>query len=139
MPNRTKKLLGQGPGGDPNGRFAGTGPFQNRADRREILDRAAQIAVSRPRPVEIVHLVDLEVLVGHHQGDRAAKRRAAPDAGEDFDVIGFDLLPAAAAVSALPPREFGVDRFDVEFDSGGKAVDQGEQRPAVRFTGGKVA
>jgi hypothetical protein len=48
-------------------------------------------------------------------------------------------LPPAAAVASLPPHKLGVDRFDVKFDAGGKAIDEGKQCPAMRFTGGKVA
>ena len=58
--------------------------------------------------------VDLVVLVGDQQGDGAAQRDAAPDAAEDVDVIGLDLLPAAAAIAALAAAQLGVDRLRLE-------------------------
>ena len=48
---RPEKLLGQGPGGDAGGGFPGAGPFQDRPHRGQVLDRAAQVAMSRPGPV----------------------------------------------------------------------------------------
>ncbi len=95
--------------------------------------------MARPRPVEVLHLVDLEVLVGDQQGDGAAQRDAPPDAGKHLDLVGFNLLPSAAAIAALPPRQLGVDVLDVQVNTRGKAIDQGQQGPAVRFTGGKIA
>ena len=95
--------------------------------------------MARPGPVEVFHLVDLEILVGNQQGDGAAQGHSPPDAGEDFHVIGFDFLPAAAAIAALPPHELGIDGLDLQIDSRREAIHQGQQGPAVRFAGGKVA
>ena len=81
------------------------------ADRAEVLDRAAQVAVAGPGPRQVVHLLDLVVLVGHQQGDRAAEVIAAPDAAEDLDLVGFEPLPAAAAVAALAATQLGVDQL----------------------------
>ena len=62
-----------------------------------------------------------------------------PDAGADVDGVGFDALATAAAVAALAALEFDVDRFDVDRDAGGEAVDEGDQCFAVGFAGGEVA
>ena len=64
-----------------------------------------------PGSVQILHLLDLVVLVGDQQGDRAAQRHALPHAAENIDGIGFDPLPAAPAVAALPPTQFGIDQI----------------------------
>ena len=53
-------------------------------------------------------------------------------------MVGFDLLPAAAAVSPLAAAQLGVDRLGAELHAGGKAVNQGHQGFAVRFAGGVV-
>ena len=66
-------------------------------------------------------------------------RLAPPDAAEDLDVVGFEPLPAAAAVSPLAAAKLGVDQLCAQFHAGGKAVDQGHQGFAVRFAGGQVA
>ncbi len=87
--------------------------------------------MARPGPVEVFHLVDLEILVGDQQGDGAAQGHSPPDAGEDFHMIGFDLLPAAATIAALPPHELGVDGLSLQIDSRREAIHQGQQGPAV--------
>ena len=92
-----------------------------------------------PRPRQIVEPLELVVAVDDLQRDRAAERDAVPDAGENVDRVGFDPLPAAAAVAALPPPQLDVDRLDVDGHAGRKAVDQRDQRFAVRFAGGPVA
>ena len=138
-PQRPKELLGQGPGGHAGGGFPGAGPFEDRPNRGQVLDRAAQVAMARPGPGEVFHIVDLEVLVGDEQGDGAAQGYAPPDAGEDFHMIGFDFLPAAATIAALAPHELGIDGLDIQIDSCREAVHEGQQGPAVRFTGGKVS
>ena len=139
MPKGSSNCLASAPAATRTVGLAGAGPLQHAADRAEVLDRAAQIAVARPGTRKLVHLLDLVVLVGHQQGDRAADRLAAPDAAEDFDVVGFEPLPAAAAISPLAAMQLGVDRLRAEFHAGGKAVDQGHQGFAVRFAGGVVA
>ena len=54
-------------------------------------------------------------------------------------MIGFDFLPAAATIAALPPHKLGIDGLDLQIDSRREAIHQGQQGPAVRFTGGKVS
>ncbi len=92
-----------------------------------------------PGPVEVLHLVDLEILVGNEQCDGAAQGHSPPDAGEDFHVIGFDGLPAAAAIAALPPHQFGIDGLRLQIDSCREAVHEGQEGPAMRFAGGQVS
>ena len=94
--------------------------------------------MARPRAVEVLHLVDFEILVRDQEGDRTAQRDAAPDARQHLDAVGFDLLSSAATVAALSPGKLGVNRINVQFDAGGKSIDQGQQSAAMRFTGGKI-
>ena len=91
-----------------------------------------------PRPRQIVEPLQLVVAVDDLQRDRAAQRDALPDAAENVDRVGLDPLPPAAAVAALPPPQLDVDRLDVDGHAGRKAVDQRDQRLAVRFAGGQV-
>ena len=134
-----EQLLGQRAGGNPHGGLAGAGPLQHAADGTEVFDGTTQVPVSRPGTRQFFHLLDLVVPVGHHERDRAADRMAAPRAAEDFDVVGFQLLPAAPTISPLTTMQLGVDRLRAEFHAGGKAVDQGHQGFAMRFAGGVVA
>ena len=89
--------------------------------------------------LEVVEPFELVVAVENFEDDRAAERDAVPDAGADFDGVGFDALAAAATVAALAALEFDVDRLDVDRDAGGKAVDERDQCFAVGFAGGEVA
>ena len=139
MPSGGQQLLGQGAGGHAGGRFPRAGPLQDGADRTEVLHRSAQVAMARPGAGQVVHAVDLEVLVGDDQGDGAAQGDAAPDAAEDLDVVGFEALAAAASIAALPAAEFGVDQLGPELHARRKPVHQGHQRLAVRFACGQIA
>ena len=92
-----------------------------------------------PRPRQIVEPLELVVAVDHLQRDRAAERHALPHAGQNVDRVGLDPLPPAAAIAALPPPQLDVDRLDVDRHAGRKAVDQRDERLAVRFASGPVA
>ena len=135
---RLEQLLGQRPGRHANGRLAGAGPFEHAADRAQILDRPGQIAVPRPRAFQVAEPFELVVFVDDLQRDRAAERDVVPDAAEDFDRVGLDPLPPAAAVAPLAAPQLDVDRLGVDLHAGRKAIDQGDQRLAVRFAGGPV-
>jgi hypothetical protein len=93
-----QELLGERPGGDADGRLPRAGPLQDRADAGQVLDRAGQVAVPGPRAGEVVQPFELVVAVLDLQGDRAAERRAVPDAAEDVDRVGLDPLPTAASI-----------------------------------------
>ena len=95
--------------------------------------------MARPGPVEVFHLVDLEILVGNEQGNRAAQSHSPPDAGEDFHMIAFDFLPAAATIAALTPHQFSIDGLGLQIDARREAIHEGHQGPAMRFAGGKVS
>ncbi len=136
---RGEQLLRQGPGGDAGGRFPGAGPLQDRTNRTEVLDRSAQIAVSRARGRQIVHAVDFVVLVGDEQGDWAAQGHAPPDAAEDIGPVAFQPLPPAAAVASLTAVEFGVDQFGLEFHARRKTVHQREDGLSVGLACGEVS
>jgi len=128
---RPEKLLSQGP--------AATRATVSRALARsriartevKVLDRAAQVPMARPGPVKVLHLVDLEILVGDEQGDGAAQGHSPPDAGQDLHVIGFDLLPPATAVATLATDDFGIDGLDMQVDSRREAVHQASKARPV--------
>ena len=95
----------------PRGRsFRGAGPFEHRANRAQIFDRAGQIAMPWPWSFQVAQPLQFVVLINHHQRDRAAQRRAMPDAGLNVDLVGFDPLPAAASVTSLATPQLDVDR-----------------------------
>jgi hypothetical protein len=62
-----------------------------------------------------------------------------PDAGEYLHRIGFDPLPAAAPIASLPPPQFDINRRGIDLDPGRKAIDDGQQRLAMRLAGGPIA
>ena len=79
--------------------------------------------------------IDLVVLVGNDQGDGTAQGDAPPKAAEHVDVIGFEPLPAAAAIAALTAMEFGVDQLGTEFHAGRETRPPGQPAPcrAIRL------
>lgn len=62
-----------------------------------------------------------------------------PDAGEDVGGVGLDLHAAAAAVSLLTAPEFAVEELLIDFQAGGDAGQEGDERLSVGFSGGEVA
>ena len=130
-----EQLLGQGTGRHAHRRLAGAGPFQDPADRSQVLDGAGQIAVPGPRPLQIVQPLELVVAVDHLQRDRAAERRVLPDARQDFHAIRLNPLPPAAPVAPLPTSQFDVDRIRLEGHAGRKSIHDRQQCLAVGFTG----
>ena len=76
-----------------------------------------------------------EILVFDPERDRRAEGFAMTDAGEDLDGVGLDLHPSAAAVALLAPPKLVVDRGDVDIETGGNALDDGDEGFAVRFAG----
>ncbi len=78
------------------------------------------------------------IAIAHEHGDRRSERFAAAHAGEKLDGIAFDLHARAASVTALPARKHVVDRRDVEREMRGNAVDDADERGAVRFAGCEV-
>src|SRR5262249_15345892 len=78
--------------------------------------RRLRIGSHRVAPVLVIAVAD-------EQADGAAQRLAVADAGEDLDGVALDLHAPAAAVSALPPLEVGVDGGAVDGQTSGQALD----------------
>src|SRR5262249_27988180 len=103
-----------------------------------IFNRAGQIGMPRPRAFEIFQPFELVVLVDYFQRDRAAERDVLPNTTFDFDRVGFNTLPASAAVASLAAAKLDVDRRSIDRDAGWKAIDQRHNGFAMRLAGGKV-
>src|SRR6185369_14194676 len=80
----------------------------------------------------------LVVLVPDHERDGRAGRDAAADAGEELGRVGLDLLPAAAAVAALPPPEIAIQRVEVDGQAGREPLGDGDEAGSVGLAGGEV-
>ena len=92
----------------------------------------------RSRAGKVIQPLQFVVLVDHLQGNGAPQRDVAPDAAEQFHGVRFNPLPSAAAIPPLATAELSVNERGTQLDSGGKAVDEGHERLAVRFAGGPV-
>ena len=79
------------------------------------------------------------VAVGDQHRDRRAEGLAGADAGEPLDVVALDLHPGAAAVALHPAGEVAVDPLGGDRQAGGEALDDGDERLAVRFARGGEA
>src|SRR4029453_1552653 len=77
------------------------------------------------------------VAVLDSQGEGTAERPTPPHTRGDVRVVSLDLHAAAAPVTALTPREVGVDIRFGEGESGGEAFDDGGQALTVGFTRGE--
>src|ERR1700732_4999642 len=76
------------------------------------------------------------VVVGDLDGDGGADGLAVSHAGENVDLIGFDLHAATAAVSLLAAQEFASDEVEVDGEASGEAGDERDECFAVRLAGG---
>ncbi len=128
--------------------FARRRPFEHVANIFEIVfQHARQVGMAGPRARDDLrraaiagigrHLLDpvLEVAILDDEGDRTAERFAEADARNRPHLVLLDQHPAAAAVAFLPTREVGVDRGNVDVETGGYAFDRRDQLGPVRFTG----
>ena len=77
-----------------------------------------------PRPV-------LVIAVRHDQRQRRAERASVPEPGQNLDLIGFNLLARAPAVTLLAAREVGLNRLPVELQPGREAGQDPDERGPV--------
>ena len=142
MPNCCEEAARKRAGGDAGGGFAGTGAFEGfAAIGGEPFDAAGEIGMAGAGAMSggvavgsssRESLLGISIVIGRADGFAHA------DAGEEFDVVGFDFLPSAASVAALAAAEFRVDEVNIDRHAGGHAFDERDQCPAVRFAGGSV-
>jgi len=141
-PQFAQEALGQCAGGDAGGGLARAGTLEGLAAvGGEVLDAAGEVGVAGARRVDggrLVVVVEARVAVGDLQRDGGADGVALADAGEEGRGVGLDVLPPAAPVPALAPRELGVDGCQIDGHAGGEAADDREQGGAVRLAGGGV-
>ena len=91
------------------------------------------------RPLEVVELLEFVVAIDHGQRDRAAKRPAPPDSGQNLHTVRLDPLPPSPAVSTLSPTQFVVDDVGIDLHPRRKPVHEGNQSLAMRFTSSPVS
>ena len=72
-------------------------------------------------------------------GDRAAQRHAVPDAADDLDLVLLERHPGAAAVAEPAAGQLPADLGARHLDAGGHALQDGDERGAVRLTRGQPA
>src|SRR2546429_4332668 len=89
----------------------------------------------RPRIHGFAQVV--EIAIANTERQRRAGGLAAGQAGQHLDLILLDFHAAAAAVTHLAAAEIAVDAGAVERKAGRQAVDDGDQRRAVRLAGGQ--
>ncbi len=77
------------------------------------------------------------VAVADDERERRPERQPVPEPGEDLDLVLLELLPRAAAVALLAPREIAVDRGPVEPEPGGETGDDRDERGPVRLACGR--
>ena len=144
--------FGDGAGRDPGGGFAGAGPLQDVAGVLAVVfQNADQVGVAGPGSGYLAAAGFVGGLGGHdvgpvgpipvfdQHGDWGAKGGTGSDAGEELDLVLFDLHPGAAAVAPHPAGEVVVDPGGVEGEAGGDAFDEGDESFAVGFAGGREA
>src|SRR6266571_2327877 len=73
------------------------------------------------------------IFIFEENRDRRADGRAVTHAREDMDLIGFNLHPATAAVTLLPPPQLTVKNCLVHLQSSGQAGKKGDQSLAMRL------
>ena len=77
----------------------------------------------------------LPVFIPDHEADGTAEGPAPAHTGIDLDRVLFDLHPAAAAVTNLPPGKIAVDVRNPDQKAGRHALDDSHQQFAVGFSG----
>src|SRR5882672_4481091 len=75
------------------------------------------------------------VLVWNQQRDGCARRDAVANAAQRLGAIGLDRHATAAAVPALASAQLGRDSVEVHRQSGRNALENRDERLAVRLAG----
>ena len=81
----------------------------------------------------------LPILVFQQDRYGRADRAPLPHSGKDVGCIAFDPHASAAAIALLATPKFTVEESLINLQAGWNARDKGEERLAMRLTGGEVA
>ena len=103
-----------------------------------VLHRAGQVGVPGTRCCHGFHGLAAPlrmVVVGHLQRQRRAGCLPAHHTAQDHHVILLELHARPGSKTHLAPQEFTVDHRRIQRQPGRKAVQNGRQRRAVRFSG----
>jgi hypothetical protein len=77
------------------------------------------------------------ILVVEHKRDRASDGETSANAADDPSDVCLDLLPPAAAMSSLAPREVAPQVLFRNLEPRGQALDDHGQLRTMRFPGGQ--
>jgi len=119
-----------------------------------VLLHPNQVGVTRPRARQSRTSAGLEHRGVHRFGahhldpfgplgvadterDRAAHRKAVPNATREVQLVLLELHPGAAAVAELTTLQVGLNAFPRDRDAGGQALEHGHQFGTMRLTSGQ--
>ena len=149
-PSSARSALASVPAADPRRGLARGGPLEHVAGVVEaVLLHAGEVGVPGPRLGERLlggarrgrHLlVPLRPLgVADLDRHRRAERAAVADAAEEPDLVLLEAHAGTAAVAEAAAGELARDVFDRDGSPAGQALDDHDERLAVRLTGGQEA
>ena len=149
-----EQVPADGAGSDARSGLARGGALENVARVVAIvLEEAGEIGMARAHAGDPA-LASLRRILGARRGvhdvqpvvpvtirdehrDGRAQRFAGADAGNELDVVLFDLHTAAAAVALLSAHELLVDVGGEKRQAGGAALENGDEGFAVAFSCGR--
>ena len=77
------------------------------------------------RAFKLLEPFEFVIAIDNLEGDGAAKCNTLPDACENVDGIGFELLATASAVASLTQSQFVVDHSSIYVEARRKAIKHG--------------
>ena len=135
-----QQLLGHGTGRHPADRFPRRGAPAAAAGLDPVLGLVGGIGMGGPEGhLHLLVIAGPLVPVAHHHGDRCAKGHPIEQAAEDLDAVVFLAGRGDAALAGTPPVELGLDRLQIERQTGRAAVDDHPHATTVGFAEGADA
>ena len=137
--------------GDARSGLAGGGALEDVAHVVEaILHRTGEVGMARAQARDLLRVAVvradlhhfLPVLpdaIGDQHGDGAAERATVADTAEDLCAVHLQLLTARTPVAALAPVHIGGDVVFGDLEACGDALEDRDERLAVRLSGGEKA